>query len=87
MSSPLPIDTSGIDDPLPDPSHEAIRSAALLAIQAMWTAHESLVADLAAAKTSTGQQIASLTAAATALQAQVASLQAQVAALTPPPIT
>lgn len=61
--TPLPIDVSGIDEQLPDIGHEAIRVAALKAIETVWTAHLTLVADL----TATQQTVADL-------QAQVAAL-------------
>lgn len=47
MSSPLPIDTSGIDEPLPDVGHEAIRLAVLNAIATVWAEHQTLVAQVA----------------------------------------
>lgn len=60
MTSPLPIDTSGIDEPLPDLAHEAIRLAVLNAITAVWAEHQSLVA-----------QVADLTARVAALEPPV----------------
>lgn len=43
----LPIDISGIDEPLPDPGHEAIRVAAITAIEQVWVLHAQLVAQVA----------------------------------------
>ena len=63
MSSPLPIDTSSIDEPLPDMGHEAIRLAVLNAIATVWAEHQTLVA-----------QVNDLSAQLAALQAQVAAL-------------
>lgn len=86
--TPLPIDVSGIDEPLPDIGHEAIRQAALNAIQTVWMNHEGLVQQLAAALIrlqAAEQVIPSLRAAIADLQTTVADLQSQVAALTPPP--
>lgn len=60
MTSPLPIDTSGIDEPLPDLAHEAIRQAVLSAIATVWAEHQSLVA-----------QVADLTARVAALEPPV----------------
>ena len=63
MSSP-PIDTSGIDEPLPDLSHEAIRTAVLSAINTVWTEHQNLVTQVNDQAT----QIADLTTRVTALE-------------------
>jgi hypothetical protein len=46
----LPIDTSGIDEPLPDPGHEAIRVAAIAAIEQVWVIHQQLADEVAALK-------------------------------------
>ncbi|MGZ4617188.1 MAG: hypothetical protein ACXV3F_00360 [Frankiaceae bacterium] len=56
MTTPLPIDISGIATPVPDPGHDAIRAAALSAVKQVWTNHLQLVAQLQAAQ----QQIADL---------------------------
>lgn len=64
MSSPLPIDTSGIDEPLPDVGHEAIRLAVLNAIATVWTEHQTLVAQVADQAT----QIQALTARVSVLE-------------------
>jgi hypothetical protein len=66
MSAPLPIDTSGIDTPLLDLGHEAIRVAVLNAIQTVWTEHTRLVGqvnDQATQITALQQQVAALTPA------------------------
>jgi hypothetical protein len=42
VSTPLPIDVSGIDQPLPDLGHEAIRQAVLAAMSTVWTQHQTL---------------------------------------------
>lgn len=46
MTAPLPIDISGIDQPLPDPGHEALRVAVLNAIEQVWVLHLQLVAQV-----------------------------------------
>lgn len=46
MTTP-PVDVSGIDEPLPDPGHEAIRIAVLNAIGQVWVLHQQLVAQVA----------------------------------------
>lgn len=64
MSAPLPIDISGIQTPLPDLAHEAIRTAVLNAVGLVWTEHQNLVtqvADQATQIATLQQQVAALT--------------------------
>lgn len=85
--APLPIDVSGIDEPLRDLGHEAIRVAALNAIQTVWVNHQGLVTQLAAARVElagTQATVADLQATTAQQAQQIADLQAAVAALTPP---
>lgn len=92
---PLPINVAGIDQPLPDDGHEAIRQAVLAAIQTVWQRHVELMAalddtnaqltttqaGLATAQATVADQAATLNG----LTGTVADLQAQVAALQPAP--
>lgn len=73
MSQPLPIDVSPISQPLPDPAHEAIRSAVINALTQVWSDHEALVA-----------QINSLSTQLTQAQSDIAALTTRVAALENP---
>lgn len=76
MTDPLPIDVSGIDEPLPDLAHEAIRQAVINALSVVWGDHQSLVDRVTALETTTTTQAG-----------QIADLQTRVTALenpTPP---
>lgn len=87
IPAPLPIDVSGIDEPLKDLGHEAIRTAALGAIQTVWVNHQGLVAALAAARgdlAATQADVADLKATTAQQAQQIADLQAAVTALTQP---
>lgn len=68
---PLPIDTSDIDSPLPDPAHEAMRQTVITALDAFWKQHVDLVAQFSAAQ----QSLAATQQALTALTARVAALE------------
>lgn len=69
----LPIDTSGIDEPLPDLAHEAIRQAVITALQVVWSDHQSLV-----------DQVTALQQAADDQAEQITELQTRVTALENP---
>jgi septal ring factor EnvC (AmiA/AmiB activator) len=89
VTAPLPPDiTALLADlliPLPDPAHDLLRSKVVAAMQAVWTYHTNLLADLTTTQgdlatskrtvTAQGQQITALQAALDALTARVTALE------------